>query len=232
MGRGGTSSANGPGRARSAPLAVWHTLRDEGPRALWRKALAALGVRRLVWLERDLDAEIPVVRARLEVAVRLLEEADLPAYLELRPDADPAEIRVRLSAGHWCWAAWRDGRILCVRWAGTGRVRIEFLDMELRLGPDEAYSYDLFTHPAHRGAGLSPVGSVEMLRFLRDRGYRRMLVAIAPENHASLRSVEKTGYRRVGWMRSLGLGRWRWRWVRRTAAVLGAAFAQLAERLA
>ena len=201
-------------RAPSLLRRAFATWRTSGMRDLWFKSLDATFYRRLFLLQRPLDEPIPEVRARIVLEIGLLARSEIPAYVALRPDATPAAIEARLDAGSWCFVARHEGRIVCARWAGRGRLPIDHLDTELPLAPDEACSFDLFTAPEQRGNGVSPAASAEMLRFLRAAGYRRVIVAITPENRASLRSVEKTGYRRFGVIGYVRLGSWRWRFCR------------------
>lgn len=200
-----------PGTRVRQALDVWRT---EGAGSFFIKLLDATCYRRLFLLERSLADPIPDVVPRIPVEIGLLAGAEIPEYLRLRPDATEREIRARLDSGAWCFVARHEGRIVCARWAAPDRLAIDHLETELRLATDEASSFDLFTSPEHRGNGVSPAASVAMLRHLRDLGYRRVVVAVTPENRASLRSIEKTGYRRFGVIGTVKLGPWRWRFCR------------------
>jgi hypothetical protein len=148
------------------------------------------------------------------VTIGLLRENEIEDYTTLVPGADAGDVRSRLVDGQWCFTARLDGRLISVRWAATGRMHLDYLDYDLDLSADEACSYGLYTDPAFRGFAVSPTGSVAMLRHLRDAGFRRVVAAILPENHASLLSVTKTGYRPYAVIGRLKLGRWTWRFLR------------------
>ena len=179
-------------------------------RSLWFKGLSCSQTyRRLVLLERMVNQPLPDVTAARPVRVSVLAEGEIGAYLALRPDQDRAEIRRRLEDGQRCFAVWHDRQIIHVTWAATGRATIEYLTREIALAPDEAYAYDGFTSRAFRGLGVAAVRSVEMIRYFRDRGYRRLLGLVHPENRSAFGPVERVGYRRIGVIGYIGLGPWR-----------------------
>lgn len=186
-------------------------LRREGPRALWFKILGETVYRRLLMVERPLSEPVPEVKAGVPVEITLLSGNEIAEYREFRPETDEAELRSRFAAGQRCFVTRHAGRIVSARWAAVDRVWINYLSLELRLAPDEAYPYDLFTTPEFRGQSVSPVTSAEMLRYFQREGYRRMVGTVLPGNEASLRASAKTGYRMCGWIGYVQIGRWTWR---------------------
>jgi RimJ/RimL family protein N-acetyltransferase len=164
----------------------------------------------MLLVERPLQNPIPEVPARIPVEINLLKPTEVSEYVEFRPDTKAAEVQSQLDAGHWCFVARHQGRIVCARWAAKSRVWIDYLSCELHLAADEVYSYGLFTSPEFRGSAISPAASTAMLRYFHAAGYRRIVGVIGPENRASLRSVEKTGYHTYGVMGYVNIGPWRW----------------------
>lgn len=59
------------------------------------------------------------------------------------------------------------------------------------------------TFPANRGAGLYPLVLRTSLRHLAAQGYSRAIITCAPDNFASVRGIEKAGFRRVKTIHSL-----------------------------
>jgi GNAT superfamily N-acetyltransferase len=146
----------------------------------------------------------------VKVCVSLLAAGEIDAYMAFRPDQSIDEVRRRLDEGQQCFAVWHDRRIVHAAWAVIGRARIEYLSTEITLAPGEVWSHDVFTSPAFRGLGASPARMLEMMRYFRDRGYRRLVGAILPENRSSLRLGEKVGWTRcIGVIGYVGLGPWR-----------------------
>jgi ribosomal protein S18 acetylase RimI-like enzyme len=59
------------------------------------------------------------------------------------------------------------------------------------------------TFPAYRGQGLYPEVLRASLRHLAAQGYSRAIITCAPDNSASIRGIEKAGFRRVKTIYSL-----------------------------
>src|SRR3954466_2294278 len=67
-------------------------LRQEGLRSLWFKLLGETVYRRAVLMERLFAQPVTVLPSRVPVMIGPLEETEVQDYLDLRPDADPADI--------------------------------------------------------------------------------------------------------------------------------------------
>jgi len=185
-------------------------LREGGTRALVFGALAETVYRRLLVLERRLLAPAPAIDAD-GVDVVLLQDAD--AYRRLRPDTPPQELARRWSAGDLCFAALRDDAVIGATWARMGSSRIAYLDLVLSLDDDEVYLSDSYVLPAMRGRRVAPAIAAAQIRHYRERGARRMIATVLPENRASLRARSRTGYEAcgvVGWFALAGR-RWPFR---------------------
>jgi GNAT superfamily N-acetyltransferase len=146
---------------------------------------------------------VPVIISRLK-------ETDLDDYLAFRPEVGAADVARRLQAGHQCFVARHEGRIVRAAWAATGRVRIDFLARDLDLAPDEVYLDESHTLRRFRGHNIAAERSAQMRRHYQERGYRRSLAIVFPENRQACRAAEKSGYRPLGVMGYIKLGPWRY----------------------
>jgi len=179
-----------------------------GFRDLAMRVLSAAGVyRRLDVLALPL-ADAPEDSAA-GVDVQELEPVGLDEYLRFRPDADPALLRARFSAGARCFVARRAGRIVHAGWAVARRGWIDYLGCELPLDPGDVLQFDSFTAPAERGQGFARTRITVMARTLRAEGHRRLLALVWPENTAGFRPLTALGYRAVGRIAVIRLGPWR-----------------------
>jgi hypothetical protein len=178
---------------------------------LWFTALSAARIyRRLVLLARPLRPSAPELTAPSEVQIAALAPEEIGAYLAFRPEQTGAEIRARLSRGYVCFAAWHDRQIVHAAWGATKIAPIDYLSHEIELDRDEVFIFDAFTAPASRGRNLSPLRAVAMGRHYHDRGYRRVLTAVHPENRVGFRPLEKVGTQPVGLIGYVGVGPLRW----------------------
>jgi len=182
---------------------------------LWFAALGAARIyRRLVLLTRPLAPSALELSAPAGVRIDVLAPEEIGAYLAFRPEQTGAEIGIRLSRGHLCFAAWHDRQIVHAAWGATERAPIEYLSHEIELSPDEVFIFDSFTAPASRGRNLSPLRAVVMGRHYHEQGYRRVLTAVHPENRVGFRPLLKVGTRPVGLIGYVGIGPLRWHFCR------------------
>jgi ribosomal protein S18 acetylase RimI-like enzyme len=184
-------------------------LQTEGIASLWFRVLGETVYRRMVLMERLLAEPVSPVTPGLPVTIGLLDKTEVDAYCGFRPGADPLDVRRRLEAGQWCFVARLEGRIVQAGWAVARRARIDYLDSEIDLAPDEVYIYGSYTAPDSRGRNLAPAQRTEAVRFFRDAGYRRLVAVVFPENRAGFRPLEKIGCRRFGVIGYVRIGPWR-----------------------
>jgi ribosomal protein S18 acetylase RimI-like enzyme len=187
---------------------AWAVLCDEGPRNLAYKLASAFGYRRLVLLERSLAEPIPEVSTRVPVHFEVLGEGGVDAYLAFRPDADREQLLERWRAGHACFAALVDERVASTCWVARRGAWSAYLGCAIELAPGDAYLFDAYTAPAHRGNGIAGALCVQQLRHLKDAGHRRAVRAATPENAVALRLHQRCGFRRSGMLVRVGVGPW------------------------
>lgn len=68
------------------------------------------------------------------------------------------------------------------------------------LGPGDACVHDLFVSPEYRNAGIGRTLIAHRLRFLREQGYQRAIVAVLKDNAPALTVNKKTGHIHIGEM--------------------------------
>lgn len=206
---------------------AWHVMRTQGLRGVWIKLLDVTLFRRLLVLECMVDDAQsfrptgqlrPAIHAYLtragiddHVAFRLSEEEDLHANGAFSPKSCRERVERRLDAGCVCLTASIEGRTVAYAWARVGGGVVDYLRCSLRLDPEAVYLHDLYTRPPQRGLGLAPGLIGGMAEHFRAAGCRRLVALVLPENVASLRSLGRVGFRRVGVAGYWGFGSLRWR---------------------
>lgn len=103
----------------------------------------------------------------------------------------------RLAIGDRPWGLWEGEALVAYGWTSTRPTA--FLDLfEVRPAPDEAYFFDYFTHPDHRGRGCYPLLLAGIANVLAAEGMAGGWIAVAERNTASWRGVHKAGFRHAG----------------------------------
>ncbi len=182
-------------------------IRDDGVRLFALRVLARSPYRQVALFESSLDREPPGVADDPSVEVRRVEAAELDLWADFR-GLPEAEARRRMTIGHECYAAWRDGRIVSSAWIVRDRAWLDELDAFLALGQDEVYWYDSYTAPALRREHLATIRTAGTDDLVRRQGCRRLLATARPENPPGRRALLSAGYRQVGTLARIRLGRW------------------------
>jgi len=132
---------------------------------------------RVRWLgAEDVDEVVRVLAGRINA----------PLYLELLTRAE-------------CLGAFRDGQLAGYTWARLDTVPIpQGLGYAVfDLHPDEAYLFDMYVAPAHRGLRLAGLLRQQMCSELARRGRTRLYSLTLAFNRASRRFKQRLGAREV-----------------------------------
>jgi hypothetical protein len=81
----------------------------------------------------DFGETLQEVRACIRVEVNTLQPDDIREYVVLRPATDAAEILQRLAAGHVCFNARTEERLIHACWVATDRATVAYLSREIQL---------------------------------------------------------------------------------------------------
>jgi L-amino acid N-acyltransferase YncA len=146
------------------------------------------------YLEEKMPSEL-----RKSLRIQILsdhERSYLKAYLAFRPDfLNRDMVDNILSRGGVVLLVLKDDRII----AATTLVLEEYhlrggFDLDFLFGPGQVYSCHVYVLPEFRKQGLNIFMTAYKLQYCRQRGYRRMFVAIYPDNKASLKMISRVGY--------------------------------------
>jgi len=120
----------------------------------------------------------------------------------------------RFARGEQFWTAQHEGKILSYCWATHEPVEIGEIQCIMAPRGDEVYLYDAFTFAEYRGQNLYPALLQQVLDYNRQQGVRRALIFVLSDNTASIRGVQKAGFRefqRVTYQNVLGFARYVYR---------------------
>ena len=157
----------------------------------------------------------PACIARVEAVAYLMLDAAAWAtqrYTSHFPDRHlfPA----RFARGEQFWTAQHGDKILSYCWATREPVDIGEIRCIIAPRGDEVYLYDAFTFAEYRGQNLYPALLQQVLGYNRQQGKRRALIFVLSDNTASIRGVQKAGFRefqRVTYQNILGFARYTYR---------------------
>jgi ribosomal protein S18 acetylase RimI-like enzyme len=161
-----------------------------------------LAEKTLCLFEVDLKgAAAPACAARLAVEYRMLDAAAWAVQRHTSHIPDRHLFPARFARAEQFWTAQQADKIREIRCIMHPRG-------------DEVYLYDAFTFAEYRGQNLYPALLQQILDFSREQGLRRALIFVLSDNMASIRGVQKAGFRefqRVTYRNILGFARYAYR---------------------
>lgn len=124
-----------------------------------------------------------------EVHYRWAEASDDQAYLALGEDTEE-KLAHRRERGDLLVLGEMDGKLCFFEWVHLCAVG--------ERGDGCAHLYKGYTVPEFRGRGISPAAQQFASRQLAAKGYKSVTTDVAESNIASIRAIEKAGFRLLG----------------------------------
>lgn len=160
-------------------------------------------------LARVLTEPLPDLQPKIPLQVREITADDLNL---LRQIDRPSEVKLctrRLARGYDGYLALHEGRPAGHAWS-TDQYDPALERVRTPLSPGDVMFADVYTAPAHRGQGVQTTLALVRLERYRTLGYRRAIVCIERQNHASLAVWRrKLGAQIVGEFVFSRVGPWR-----------------------
>jgi ubiquinone/menaquinone biosynthesis C-methylase UbiE/ribosomal protein S18 acetylase RimI-like enzyme len=187
----------------------WEILRKEGLRSLWFKFLGETIYRRMDLIEKKVSPASTRPGFADGQEISFLTPGEVDEFLAFRAYIDHDTVLERLASGQICFLVREHGQIIHNTWVATGRLRIDYLDCEIKVANNTLYVFEAYTSPDFRGRSISSIRSFALEKYCHEQGYKRLLAVVWPENPAVYRSLEKAGYTIVGRAGYRGAGRFR-----------------------
>jgi len=174
-----------------------------------------LAQKTLCLFEVDLKGAVAAAcSARLAVEYRMLDADAWVAQRHTSHIPDRHLFPARFARGEQFWTAQHEDKILSYCWATQEPVDIGEIRCVISPRGDEVYLYDAFTFAEYRGQNLYPALLQCILNSSRQHGLRRALIFVLSDNMASIRGVQKAGFRefqRVTYRNIFGFARYAYR---------------------
>lgn len=174
---------------------VAYNLKEGGLRQVFAKVMARLRD----WLSSEVTFLVyraPLADYRREMRLTLAEAPlslarlrDLGYYRALE---FPEDTQQALDAGRICHGFFLDAALANVAW--TERDRLELLPGWAIAEPDSLSISSCWTFEGFRGRGIYPETLILLLNEARRQGIALGLIAVDPENVASIKGIERAGF--------------------------------------
>jgi ribosomal protein S18 acetylase RimI-like enzyme len=164
---------------------LWDTLAHRTLHRLFRSD-------RLIVFAQPLDVA-PDIAPPEGVMISPVTSADgCDALVSLVPQRDLVRFRSLVAAGRHCLIAWRGNQPIGYAWVAE-QVGPDVTLVPVPLPPHAAYLWDLYVIPAERCNGIGSALASARCQVARARGFREGWRMIAPSNHASVRTLARSG---------------------------------------
>ena len=193
---------------RSVVTGLWGTVQDLGHCLCYRGPLAAgkwlWGTLRTLFhhrieyvvLARSVDEFLPSFQARLPITCRVVQLDGLSCLREAVLPSEFERLGRRLAHGRVCHLALYRDKLAAYGWT-TREVDRRIDNLELHLGPGDAYIDDLYTSPTWRRQGIQAALHTLQLQYLQKQKVKRAVAIVAVDNIPSLGMFCKFGYQEV-----------------------------------
>lgn len=152
------------------------------------------------WWKND---PIPNLKLLPDLTVeRAADDRELPQLNRVSPE----ELRARRSNGHIPYIAYLAGIPAAYGWVATQEASIGELGLHFTLPDRDRYLWDFATNPQWQGRGLYPRLLQAIIQHESDRAERFWIIH-APENLPSGAGMGKAGFKAVGQLAFLSVGR-------------------------
>jgi len=185
----------------------WHgRLTEFGTRLAGRWRLGLVAKLERYGLLRDLAQNFAAPAAKIPLAVRPLDERDLPALFGHVGAATELAERLEVAWRHaFIEKGARGGFVAIdersnspcyVQWVLSARDNdfIKKLGGFPPLAADEALLENAYTPPAYRGLGIMPAAMARIAERASDFGARKVVTFVATDNIASLKGCQRAGF--------------------------------------
>lgn len=128
--------------------------------------------------------------------VTLLDTSHIPQMIELAEGKTPAAaLHRRFERGDKCLAVFKDEELISFTWVTFNWL--SFGCYNLKLHADEAYLFDMYVAPEHRGWGVAGYTRYQLYKYLVGQRKTRLISVSLKGNKPAFRFKEKLGGRIV-----------------------------------
>lgn len=158
------------------------------------------------WLERDLTLPIPEFKPKISLEVSLQAWDETISWLK-KEDRDwmltPQELETAFKPGHLFPNVKSNGEIIGSIKVGAGKVFILDFKKYIEFPKEIAFHTDIYVLPEYRDLGIASYLLSEVMKSLKDNGFKKIRCHIPPWNVSSLKVHTRVGFKKIRYIRFL-----------------------------
>ena len=153
-----------------------------------------------IWFEKDLTEKLVEYPPKIPIEIDMNSTSQTIEWVKNQKEkwlTNSKEIASAQNCNH-CWLSINtNGNIIGFLKIGFSNPYITDYKRVIEMPEKMAFMYDTFVIPAYRNKGVSTYVATQVLKFLKEQGYNKVGVHVPSWNIASLRTLEKMGFKKV-----------------------------------
>jgi hypothetical protein len=160
-----------------------------------------LKVNRFLLYKKDLSEGIPKIENPNKVIIEKTSIQDLE-HIRVSGRKLPMEFYCDVIEGaNTCFIAFVHGAPAHIMWVYFGGDKSRFF----KLGEKEAELCYAITLPEYKGLGIYPIMATSICNWLVENKYQKVFGSIHEENVAAIKSIERSGFKKIGEVKYYGI---------------------------
>jgi hypothetical protein len=173
--------------------------REYGWMKFFGKIIPWLFRRRYIFLSGPTNHPISFLQAEIPFRLELAKQRDLKYLIKLRPHFyELRQIQERIKQGHLCFLGWSRNEPMHIRWVFVCSRFLPYLHRTIRLTPGEVYTDEAYTARDFRHKGVYSYAGCLLRKFLKDMGYRRIVLALPAWSMFLMNTAESFRMEKIG----------------------------------
>lgn len=145
--------------------------------------------------ERSLEEPIQEIEPRIEVTIRIATEDDLDKFKGIVNERKFELFEERFKKGRVCFVALFQGKIVYFGWISFENEYESNCQIKVELNGKGAYWFDCYTAPKYRQNKLHTALTTKALIYLKNKGYKKVLILVYNNNIFSRKAFSKVGFK-------------------------------------
>lgn len=144
--------------------------------------------------ERSLEKPIREVEPRIKVTIREATEDNLDKFKGIVNERKLELFRERFKKDRICFIALKQKKIAYFGWISLEDEYESNCQIKVKLNEREAYWFDCYTVPEYRQNGLHTALTTKALIYLKNKGYKKVLMLVWNNNIYSRKAFREVGF--------------------------------------
>ncbi|MBP2027197.1 RimJ/RimL family protein N-acetyltransferase [Acetoanaerobium pronyense] len=156
------------------------------------------------WYERSIEGDLENFEPTIDIDIQreflMDDKSELINWLEMNKEKFPwiyfpKEIECANKNSHIFYILKYKNQIIGYSKVGVRNTYVHDFNRNIHLNKNTAMIYDIFIDPNQKGKGLAKYALKDIFRYLKSKGYKKVIAHIEKWNYPSINTFTKSGFR-------------------------------------